>query len=588
MKDPLARFEDAVLIDTEFLPEPGEPVIPLCVVWRSFRTKETHRRWVTELEPSPPYPTGKNVLIVGYYLPAELGFHRAMGWSTPERMVDLCVEFKNLFNCLETIVDLKPELKGDEKFGSRSQRGALLQFGLGGITSKKEMEGLIERELERIKRGRSYSYNVSEREVFLETCERDIDGLDKLFRVMLPRLDIPRAIYRARYQNCVAAMEELGIPVDVPLLDRLRERFPAIREELISRVDAPFGVYDGTTFRRKEFERLLRELGIAWPRYSNGALILEEDTVSDMCKLHPVLTPLKELRNSLSKFRANDWKVGRDGFVRTQLWSFSTKTSRNAPSSTAFPFSTNKWERSLIKPPPGSAVAYGDFKCMEIGVAAYLSGDTALQTAYQSDDVYLGFAKLAGTVPPDATKESHPYERDLYKTVMLAIGFGMEERSLAVRIGQPLLVARRLLQQHRDIFWRYWQWSDNRVHRAMLTGTTFTVFGWMYHVAKNPNLRSIRNFPIQANAAEIMRLAICYCIESGLKICCSVHDAALLLSPLETFDSDIEKMRGFMERASEVVLGGFKLKTEFIVARYPDRYVDPRGAPFWKVITELL
>ena len=85
-----------------------------------------------------------------------------------------------------------------------------------------------------------------------------------------------------------------------------------------------------------------------------------------------------------------------------------------------------------------------------------------------------------------------------------------------------------------------------------------------------------------------MRLAICYCIESGLKICCSVHDAALLLSPLETFDSDIEKMQGFMESASAVVLGGFKLKTEFTVACYPDRFVDPRGAQFWKVITELL
>jgi hypothetical protein len=357
---------------------------------------------------------------------------------------------------------------------------------------------------------------------------------------------------------------------------------------LIERIDAPFHVYDGTTFRTKEFERLLGELGIAWPRYPSGAPILEEDTFSDMCKVHPVLTPLKELRSSLSQFRANDWKVGQDNFVRTQLWSFSTKTSRHAPSSTAFPFSTSKWTRSLIKPPLGFAVGYGDFKCMEIGVSAYLSGDKAMQAAYESEDVYLGFANLAGAVPPDATKESHPHERDLYKTIMLGVDYGMEERSLALRIDQPLLIARRLLQQHRDIFWRYWQWSDNRVHRAMLTGTTFTVFGWTYHVAKNPNLRSIRNFPIQANAAEIMRLAICYCIESGLKICCSVHDAALLLSRLETIESDVEKMRGFMERASEVVLGGFKLKTEFTVARYPDRYVDPRGLPFWKVITELL
>jgi len=586
--DPLKHFDDVVSIDTEYIPEPGEPIIPLCAAWHSFRAGETCCAWVSELGSSPPYPIGKNVLIVSYYAPAELGFHRAMGWRDPERIVDCCVEYRNLFNCLETIVDLKPELKNGEDFSGFSLRGALMQFGLDGAgIFKNEMFGLVERELARIAHGETYSYNEAERQVFLETCAKDASATGKLFTAMLPRLDPPRALFRGRYQPCVAEMEKTGIPIDRPMLELIRERFPAIREELISRVDV-FGVYEGTTFRTKNFERLLGELGIPWPRYPSGAPILEEETFSDMCKVRPILAPLKELRSSLSQFRANDWKVGRDNFVRTPLWSFSTKTSRHAPSSTAFPFSTTKWSRSLIKPPPGFGVAYGDYKCMEIGIEAYLSGDTALQTAYQSDDVYLGFAKLAGAVPPDATKESHPHERDLYKTVMLGIGFGMEERSLALRIDQPSLTARNLLQQHRDIFWRYWQWSDNRIHRAMLTGTTFTVFGWMYHVTRNPNLRSIRNFPIQANAAEIMRLAICYCIESGLKICCSVHDAALLLSRLETFDSDIERMRAFMERASEVVLGGFKLKTEFIVARYPDRFVDPRGAAFWKVVTELL
>ncbi len=47
-------------------------------------------------------------------------------------------------------------------------------------------------------------------------------------------------------------------------------------------------------------------------------------------------------------------------------------------------------------------------------------------------------------------------------------------------------------------------------------------------------------------------------------------------------------MRGFMERASEIVLNGFKLRTDFTVVRYPDRYVDERGREFWDLLMSLL
>jgi DNA polymerase I-like protein with 3'-5' exonuclease and polymerase domains len=226
---------------------------------------------------------------------------------------------------------------------------------------------------------------------------------------------------------------------------------------------------------------------------------------------------------------------------------------------------------------------------MEIGVAAALSGDPAMKAGYQTGDVYLAFAKIAGAVPADATKESHPQERELYKTCMLAVDYGMEERSLALRIDRSRLVARSLLQQHHEIFRQYWEWSDNRVRRAMFTNVTYTVFGWKYHVTPNPKVTSIRNFPMQANAAEILRLAICWGVENGITICCPIHDAVLIMAPLDRLDSDIERMRGYMEQASEIVLNGFKLRTDFVAVRYPDRYMDEkRGRQFWEVLMSLL
>ena len=50
--------------------------------------------------------------------------------------------------------------------------------------------------------------------------------------------------------------------------------------------------------------------------------------------------------------------------------------------------------------------------------------------AYNSGDPYLAFAKQAGAVPEDATKESHAAERELFKTCVLGVQYGMGEETL--------------------------------------------------------------------------------------------------------------------------------------------------------------
>jgi DNA polymerase I-like protein with 3'-5' exonuclease and polymerase domains len=121
------------------------------------------------------------------------------------------------------------------------------------------------------------------------------------------------------------------------------------------------------------------------------------------------------------------------------------------------------WIRGLIQPPPGHAIAYIDWSQQEFGIAAALSGDTAMQAAYQSGDPYLAFAKQAGGVPADATKATHGSHRELFKQCVLAVQYGMETQSLALRIAQPPVVARDLLRAHRETYRRFWAWSDAAV-----------------------------------------------------------------------------------------------------------------------------
>ena len=46
----------------------------------------------------------------------------------------------------------------------------------------------------------------------------------------------------------------------------------------------------------------------------------------------------------------------------------------------------------------------------------------------------------------------------------------MGEFTLAVRLGQPPVMARELLRLHRQIYLVFWRWSESAVNHAMLHG----------------------------------------------------------------------------------------------------------------------
>ena len=108
--------------------------------------------------------------------------------------------------------------------------------------------------------------------------------------------------------------------------------------------------------------------------------------------------------------------------------------------------------------------------------------------AYNSGDSYLAFAKQAKAVPEDATKKSHRKERDLFKACVLGVQYGMEAESLALRINQPVIVARNLLRLHREVYSQFWKWSDNAVDHTILTGLQATVFGWVHRIPEGYNV----------------------------------------------------------------------------------------------------
>ncbi len=93
---------------------------------------------------------------------------------------------------------------------------------------------------------------------------------------------------------------------------------------------------------------------------------------------------------------------------------------------------------------------------------------------------------------------------------------------------------------------------------------------------------------MQANGAEMLRLACCLATERGIKICAPVHDAILIEAPLNQLDQTIESAQQAMQEASELVLHGFRLRSDAEIIRYPDRYMDKRGEKMWDTVWNIV
>ena len=531
--------------------------MPKCMVAYELNSARLVKSEIAACPDNPPFNPTPTSIIIAYYGSTAMGCFRKLNWPMPENILDLYTEFRCLSN-------------GNDPVSGYSFLGALSAYGLKDTLLTLHHD------------------SADGTEDILKSCTANVKALAALLSKMINSIDLPRALLRGKYMKSIAEIEWNGIPIDIEKHELLKKHWVDIKTQLIDRVDTKYGVYDGTTFKQDRFRKWLNENRIQWPLLQSGALNLDQDTFKLMANAYPKLAPLRELRNTLSNLRINDLAVGSDGRNRCDLVPFRSKTGRNQPSSSRFIFGLSIWYRSLIKPNKGYGLAYIDWGQQEFGIAAALSQDERMIEAYNSHDPYLEFAKQCGAVPLDATKQTHPDERELYKTCVLAVQYGMGEKSLARSINRSIAEARLLLDQHRATYKKFWKWSNDSLDFALLNGHLNTALGWKIQVKEPINERSLRNFPMQANGAEILRLACILATDGKIKICAPVHDALLIEAPLDKLGHDIEKTKKYMQQAGETILDGFKLRTDVEEIHYPERYQDKRGFEMWNLVNKLL
>src|SRR6185437_6621636 len=273
-------------VDFEFHVNDGERPEPICLVAWELPSGRRLRLWRDEFGDAPPYAIDHDSLFVAYYASAEIGCHLALGWPKPARTLDLFSEFRNHTNGLAT-----PAGSG--------LIGALTFFGLDSIdaSEKEQMRALILR---------GGNWSAEERRAVLDYCESDVAALARLLHAMFGHIDLPRALLRGRYMAAVASIEHNGVPIDDPMLSRLRARWTNIQDQLIAEIDADYGVFEGRTFKANRFAAWLIRTGIPWPRLESGKLDLSDEAFRQADKDRPILRHRDVVKPRGRKTRRSD------------------------------------------------------------------------------------------------------------------------------------------------------------------------------------------------------------------------------------------------------------------------------------------
>ena len=588
----MSNFDTIVVCDFEYEVADGELPNVLCMVAYvldgGFRHVRTIRMWRGEFGRTPPFDIGPDALFVAYSAWAEMQCFMQLGWQFPTHIYDLHTSYLAASNIL---LPYSP----DEVRKRQSKRlpDACHNFGIEMVG-----KGLTRISIAKdIGEGRWRDYG---QDAVYEYCEEDVrKSVELLLRILQGsnRFHVSSTEHVLHWSNysakAIAQIQARGMPIDTYLWDLVQTHKLEIIRALIRRFDPSYGsafpIYDEDGgFSYERFEAWLNSIGCrSWPRLESGRLDIDGDAFRLMYHI-PGIEGLHALRDSLGVIVRAKLPIGADGRNRPKLFPFCTATGRNAHAQSLY--NAHASVRSFMVFPEGKIGAYLDWRTQEVGVAAALSGDEQMKYDYQNGDIYHALAKMCGLTDDTDIKrwkKEHPDVRQRMKSLQLGISYGMGVPSLARGLDRHPLIASEIILLHKRTYPRFWEWREQLAQAAMLDRRMETVFGWPLHISNSPNKKTLTNFPMQGNGAEMLRLAAMRLCDAGIVPCMLVHDAVLIEADNE---EQIAHAVEIMKGAGRDVCDGFEIGVDVERMEQGKRYRDKRPVAIrmWEVMMRTL
>jgi len=546
-----------VVLDTEFQFDKSMNYIrtPICLVAKDLSTGQVYKIW----DKDNKFPSMERIfdfdttLFVCHYSVAEVGYFLRKLMGRPPYIFDTWCEYAKLYKNIRPL----------------SLLAAATAYGYSTPTSSADKEYYRDLCIE------NNTWTETEKEEILKYCLDDVLMTEHIFYSLLEDLEktcgkdyeilLEQALARGQSMACVAKVQQHGIGFDINLVEDFNNYWPHVKDAVIQRFNNKIGLWDSNSkFCYDKFEELIKRLDLLgeWPRTPKGKLKTNKETLEIYDDSYNEIKLLKQINNLTNSGKLADYVMSEDGRYRPYggFKMFGTHTGRCTPTS-KWPYGAAKWSRNFMRPAFGNVYAYLDFKSEEPFISAMLSGDQNLLAAYNSGDVYLHTAKLAGLAPSHATDKTHSEIRTIFKVIVLSSNYGAGAYSIAKKLkkfGKTYSETAGLIKTYKELYKVYFNWIDNRSNHALMHGFISSSLGWERRFAKNSfiNPRSLMNWSIQAESAEVLRNALIRLIDAGIKVCAMVHDAFLIECPIPEHKDQIRVAKQCMIDAAEYIVGG--------------------------------
>jgi hypothetical protein len=426
-------------------------------------------------------------------------------------------------------------------------------------------------------------------EDIVKYCFTDVEPLRDLFgkcieihkQVNHPYM-VSACLSRGDYVRMSAEMDfaSKGFPVNVDAVNKIFANKDKIKKLIVNQIPS-FAIRNcyvlnkkgGFTFSRKRFAELVDANNWTWDLTENGLPCLDIAYIEKMEAKYPSVEHLRRAQKSLVTMNSADLREQLKGnYIKPKTFAYSAKTSRNGlKPKQGYLLNLPSWMRRIIKPEEGYVLVGVDYSQQEIAIAASLSNDQKMIDAYNSGDLYLALGKMAGHIPESGTKETHKMERELFKALQLALGYGKGIKSLGLDFKRVMhsenitdleaqLLAKGIYEWHKSYFSDYWRWIEEEVKQARLNNWIETLDNWVCFVNSKSMRTQLLNFPSQSNGATLLRLAtkkLYNAYKEGVipALLCSQHDAFYFNLKESEVERCVPKIKKLMIEASEEMLG---------------------------------
>lgn len=385
-----------------------------------------------------------------------------------------------------------------------------------------------------------------------ETVKQD-PGSEWAVDALTSRFDLSflsaEALFRMRAVDDANSCFERGVPINVNLLAIEQQKLIAIQHELNK--ELPLGLVDGKGDVDKAV--LANQLSLTehndWPKKSNGDLDVNTKAL-ETSKIFLAKSILKAKKLYRDK-KLLKCTVDGDGRHRSYPQPFGTRTGRDRPTGAAFIY-LPKHFRSLVQPNSGTVIAIIDYQCQEPTIAAALSGSRELYNLCYQADLYqtlLDRGKFNGL------------NRKQVKRLLIAYLYGISVSGIAVKFQVEYELASEWFMEMDEMLKSIETWLNETASQAFKQ-CEIRSLDWRMAVKPSSSRLSIRNWPIQAAGADILRRACALLEDNNIPVIYRLHDAVMIEIPISGYEKTIKRAEQLMQTASAMVLNGYQLSTK--------------------------